>query len=172
MQLCVLTRVPYGEHDITNMYRLPNAHESLVTSSLVVGAITMGAGMHADPHTGQRQLASQSPRCVRHSTCAANTNRRYQSHLKFALHAMLPWAHYPLCRRTSSRSTCSSSIQASSCCALRHARKLRQRMPTAVMMSMTHVFVDSGAFPEGIYSKRHMFTSVHESVVTRLDLVT
>ena len=30
------------------------------------------------------------------------------------------------------------------------------------------VFVDSGAFPEGIYSKRHMFTSVRESVVTRV----
>ena len=95
MQLCVLTRVPYGEHDITNMYRLPNAHESLVTSSLVVGAITMGAGMHADPHTGQRQLASQSPRCVRHSTCAANTDRRYQSHMEFALHAMVALGTLP-----------------------------------------------------------------------------
>ena len=89
MQLCVLTRVPYGEHDMTNMYRLPNAHESLKTSNLVVRVITMGAGMHADPHTGQRQLASQSPHCVRHSTCAANTDRRYQSHEEFALHAML-----------------------------------------------------------------------------------
>ena len=74
MQLCVLTRVPYGEHDITNMYRLPNAHESLVTSSLVVGAITMGAGMHADPHTGQRQLASQSPRWSLRGTSASQSS--------------------------------------------------------------------------------------------------
>ena len=60
MQLCVLTRVPYGEHDMTNMYRLPNAHESLITSNLVVEVITMGAGMHADPHTGQPNAAADS----------------------------------------------------------------------------------------------------------------